>query len=227
MKPLLCALALTLAACSPPAQEAEKVPAPAEKRVVSDAPAGSYTMDKAHTSVNFRVSHLGFSNYTARFTDMDGTLTIDPAHPEQAVLVATIDARSLQTNDKATEYDFDKELTGPDWLDAAKHPQITFRSTKVEMTGPNTANVTGDFTLHGVTKPVVLETRFNGGYGNFPMDPGGARIGFSAHGTLKRSDFGIAYGIPPAGSNMGVSDEVEVIIETEFQKHDAQAKASA
>lgn len=218
MKPLIyAAAALSLAACTQPAPKAEKAPAPAA--VKTDAPAGEYKLDKAHTSVNFRVSHLGFSNYTARFTGIDGTLTIDPAHPEQASLVAVIDARSLQTNDKSTEYDFDKELTGPSWLDAGKYPQITFRSTKVEMTGPNTANVTGDFTLHGVTKPVVLATTFNGGYGHFAMDPGGSRIGFSAHGTLKRSDFGISYGVPAAGSTMGVSDAVEVIIETEFQRH--------
>jgi polyisoprenoid-binding protein YceI len=86
------------------------------------------------------------------------------------------------------------------------------------MTAPNRAKVTGDLTLHGQTHPVTLDTTFNGGYAAMPHDPGGARIGFSARGSLKRSAFGISFGIPEPGSTMGVSDEVEIIIEAEFSK---------
>ncbi|CAN5444608.1 hypothetical protein BH10PSE4_BH10PSE4_28110 [soil metagenome] len=96
-----------------------------------------------------------------------------------------------------------------------KYPAITFRSTQVVVTGPNTAKITGDLTLHGVTKPVVLEASFNGGYAGFEMDPH-ARVGFSAHGVFKRSDFGMGFGVPAPGSTMGVGDEVDVRIETEF-----------
>jgi len=211
--------ASSLAACSqsatpkgeaaPPAAETTAAAAPA-----SDAPAGDYKMDLSHTSVIFRVSHLGFSNYTARFTKADGTLNFDPANPAAQAVTATIDARSLDTSYPEPEtLDFDAEVE-KQFLGADKFPTITFRSTKVEPTGPATAKVTGDLTLRGVTKSVVLDVTFNGGYKPNAMD--GARIGFSARGKFKRSDFGITYGLPAPGSNMGVFDDVEVIIETEF-----------
>jgi polyisoprenoid-binding protein YceI len=81
--------------------------------------------------------------------------------------------------------------------------------------GANGLRITGDFTLHGVTKPVVLNATYNGGYAGHPFDPH-ARIGFSATGKLKRSDFGVAYGIPAPGTTMGVGDDVDIVIETEF-----------
>ena len=86
----------------------------------------------------------------------------------------------------------------------------------METTGPHAAKVTGDLTLHGVTKPVTLQVTYNGGYPPSSFDPGGARIGFSAHGTLKRSAFGVSAGIPAPGTNMGVGDDVDIAIETEF-----------
>ncbi len=211
-----------LVACAPPAREAAP---PVEAAVVHDAPAGAYTLDPSHADVTFRVSHIGMSMYTARFTKFDAALQFDPANPEAMGVNATIDVRSLTL--PAPPAGFTEEMLGPQWFDAARHPQMSFRSTAVERTGSNTARVTGDFTLHGITKPVTLEARFNGGYAGHPMDPHG-RIGFSAHGTLKRSDFGIAYGIPPAGSTMGVGDEVTVVIEAEFNGPPvAQAPAPA
>ena len=83
------------------------------------------------------------------------------------------------------------------------------------MTGANTVRIHGDLTLHGVTRPIVLAATFNGGYAGHPMDPN-ARIGFSAQATLRRSEFGITYGIPAPGTTMGVGDEVDVVIEAEF-----------
>lgn len=177
-------------------------------------PAGAYVMDKAHTSVTFRVSHLGFSRYTARFATIDGRLKFDPAAPAAMAVRATIDPRSLELN--APPPGFHDQLMGKSWFDAGVFKAITFKSTKVELTGPKTAKVTGDLTLHGVTKPVTLEVTYNGGYPPMSFDPGGARVGFSAHGTLKRSAFGMGFGVPAPGSNMGVSDDVEVMIETEF-----------
>jgi len=210
--------ALSLAACSPkPAQTAktDAAAAPAAVPVKNDAPAGAYELDLSHTSVNFRVLHIGLSNYTARFTKMTGELQFDPANPAAQSISVTIDAGSMQTNypDPAT-LDFDTQVE-KEFLDAAKFPTITFKSTKVEPTGPNTAKVTGDLTLHGVTKPVTLEATFNGGYPKNDM-MGPARIGFSAKGTIKRSDFGISYGLPAPGTNMGVGDDVVVTIESEF-----------
>jgi len=176
-------------------------------------PAGAYTLDKSHASLIFRVSHLGFSNYTARFKTFDAQLQFDPANLATSTVTATIDPRSLDLDNPPPG--FVDELLGAQWLEAAKFPEMTFKSTKLESVAANQVRITGDFTLHGITKPVVLEATFNGGYAGHPMDPH-ARIGFSAHGTLNRSEYAIAYGIPAPGTTMGVSDAVEVRIEAEF-----------
>jgi polyisoprenoid-binding protein YceI len=185
--------------------------------LAADLPAGSYTLDKSHASLLFRVNHMGFSNYTARFKRFDAKLQIDPANPGAAKLEATIDVTSLETDFPTPKVvDFNAELQNDQWLNAAKFPQMTFRSTKVDLTSPKTARVSGDLALHGITKPVVLDVTFNGGYpGMAGFDPN-ARIGFSAKGAVKRSGFGVANGIPAPGSNMGVSDNVDIIIEAEF-----------
>jgi len=185
-------------------------------------PAGVYTMDKAHSSVTFRVSHLGFSRYTARFATIDGKLKFDPARPAAMSVEATIDPKSLALN--APPAGFHDQLMGKEFFDAVKFPAITFRSTSVQLTGPHAAKVTGNLTLHGVTKPVVLDVTYNGGYPPNAMDPGGARVGFSAHTVFKRSAFGMGYGVPAPGSNMGVGDDVDVAIETEFSDGKPPAK---
>jgi polyisoprenoid-binding protein YceI len=225
MKRYLVACAvLMLAACAPkPAEQAKTAPvaaAPAPAAGVdagltvppNTAPAGTYALDKTHTNVGFRVSHLGFSHYTANFDDVSGKLTFDPAKPEAMTVEATIDPKSLDLN--APPAGFHDALLSKTWFDAAAFPAITFKSTKVVVTGPKTADVTGDLTLHGVTKPVTLAATFNGGYAANAFD--GARIGFSGKGTLKRSDFGMGYGLPAPGTNFGVGDNVEFTIETEF-----------
>lgn len=179
-------------------------------------PAGSYTLDPMHASLIFRVNHLGFSNYTARFTRFDADLELDPADPESAQLVATIDPASVETDFSDPEtLDFNAVIAGEEFLDAAAHPDMTYRSTAVTLTGENLARIDGELTLHGVTAPVALDAAFNGGWVGIPQDPN-ARIGFSARGALSRSAFGIAYGVPEPGSTMGVGDEVEIIIEAEF-----------
>ncbi|HEV7383788.1 MAG TPA: YceI family protein [Phenylobacterium sp.] len=214
MKTLLttgAAMALALCAVQPAVAAPAAAPQP---------PAGAYTIDKSHTSVTFRVSHLGFSRYTARFGKVDGKLKFDPAAPAAMAVEATIDPQSLELN--APPAGFHDQLMGKSFFEADKYPAITFRSTKVAVTGPNTAKVTGDFTLHGVTKPVTLDVTYNGGWPANAMD--GARIGFSGHGSFKRSAFGMGFGVPAAGSNLGVSDDVEVMIETEFSSGGPAAK---
>ena len=176
-------------------------------------PKGAYVVDKPHTSLVFRVSHMGFSFYTGRFAGVDAQLQFDPAHITGSRLDVTIDPRSIAADNAPPR--FMDTLAGKDWLDAEHFPLMKFRSQSVESTGEKTFRIRGELTLHGVTKPLTLEARYNGGYAGHPYDPH-ARIGFSAHGSLKRSDFGVSYGIPAPGTNMGVGDEVEVIIETEF-----------
>lgn len=213
MKPRLMSLAaIVLIAATSPAAPVWAHAAP--KAAAAPLPAGEYTLDKPHASLTFSVSHMGFSHYTARFTSFDAHMTLDPAHPEKAQLTATIDPLSLELN--APPAGFHDELVGKDWLDAKLTPQWTFKSTKIVKTGPKTAKLTGDFTMHGVTNPVTFDVTFNGGYpGLAGMDPH-ARIGFSAHGVLKRSAFGVKAGIPAPGSNLGVSDDVNIVLECEF-----------
>jgi polyisoprenoid-binding protein YceI len=246
MKRLVLLLALAaLTACSqkaaPPQAQNEPTPAapaapaapPAEpagepSRTASlspDVPAGEYKTDHAHSTLIFRLNHLGFSHYTARFRRFDAQLQFDPRNLAATQLTATIDPRSLETDYPDPKYNFNEELTGEHWLDAAKFPEITFRTTQVEDLGNQAMRVHGELTLHGVTKPIVLEATYNGGYAGHPMDPQ-ARVGFSAHGTLRRSDFGIAGGIPQAGSNLGVGDEVAIVIESELNGP-PKAKADA
>lgn len=200
---------LTGAAATTRAEAKPSVPAPAAAPV----PAGRYTLDAAHASLVFRVSHLGFSNYTGRFRKFDADLTFDPSKLASSRVTVTVQADSLDAD--GAPAGFMDALRGPEWLDAKKYPAITFRSTRVEPQGARRLKITGDFTLHGVTRPLVLDATYNGGYAGHPMDPH-ARIGFSARGGLNRSEFGIAYGVPAPGSTFGVGDRVEVIVEAEF-----------
>jgi polyisoprenoid-binding protein YceI len=201
------ALVLAVAFVAPLA--AQDMPAPPPV-----VPAGEYKLDKSHATLTFVVNHLGFSNYHGQFTSFDATMTFDPSTPTAAKLTATIDPNSLSV--PTPPPGFLEELKGEKFLDTAKYPEMKFVSTSVEITGETTGKVTGDFTLHGVTKPVTLDVTFNGGWAGLPgMDPH-ARAGFSAKGTLNRSEFGIGYGVPAPGSTMGVSDAVEIIIEAEF-----------
>jgi polyisoprenoid-binding protein YceI len=203
---IACAL-LTMAAGALPGYAASIKP------VATDLPGGTYTEDKAHTSLIVRLNHLGFSHFTARFTGIDMKLVIDPKHPEKATLDATIDPNTLTSDNPPAG--FLDDLRGAQWLNTKLFPKVTYHATKIELTGPKTARITGDLTLLGVTKPVVLDATFNGGYPGFAMDPN-ARVGFSVQGSFKRSLFGLAYGIPAPGTTMGVGDDVDLIIETEF-----------
>ena len=179
-------------------------------------PAGAYTLDRTHASLIFRVNHLGFSNYTARFKRFDAKLQFDPANLAASKVTASVDVDSLETDfPDPARLDFNAVLKGAAWLDVAQFPRMEFASSHIDLTGVNTLRIHGNLTLHGVTRPIVLEATFDGGYAGHPMDPN-ARIGFSARATLRRSEFGIAYGIPAPGTTMGVSDEVDVVIEAEF-----------
>jgi polyisoprenoid-binding protein YceI len=179
----------------------------------TELPAGNYILDTTHASVVWRVSHLGLSNYTARFAGISATLNIDPKNPSNAQLIASVDPRNIRTDyPNAAEKDFDKKLAeDKEWFNAGKFPAITFTSHKVEMTGPTTARMVGDLTMLGVTPPLTLHATYNGGYLNKPFAPEGiAGIGFSATGTLKRSEWGFNTYVPAIG------DEVQVQIEAEF-----------
>ncbi len=184
------------------------------KPVTTDLPAGEYKLDPSHASLSLRVNHMGFSQFTSQFRRFDATLSLDPKHPERASVTATIDPRSIEIVDPKLAVD----IQGPQWFDSTKFPEMMFRSTRVELTGPNTARISGELSLHGVSLPVSWDSTFNGGYASNPYDPKGSRIGFSAHGSLMRSAFGMGFGVPAPGTTMGVGDDVDFTIEAEFTR---------
>jgi polyisoprenoid-binding protein YceI len=206
------ALSLTLAL---PAAAQEK---PIEER---PAPAGTYRSEMSHTRVIFSVSHLGFSNFLALFRDVEATVEFNPDAPETMSVTARVGLASVETFYPGTDIDFNAEVAGPNFLNATpEQPDATFTSTSVVLTGEKTADVTGELTLNGVTKPVTLAVIFNGGYAGHPLDSG-ARIGFSATGSFKRTDFGLDFFVLQPGSNLGIGDEVKLIIEMELVNPDA------
>ena len=226
-RPLSLLLLAVLGACAsataspPPAAAPETAPATtaappilADPALANGAGAGVYTLDKHHASLVFAADHLGFSNYVGQFTRFDATLTIDPAAPEAATLIATVDPTSLTI--PTPPEGFVETLLGPDWFNTPAFPEITFTSTEIRQTVPADAEVTGNLTFMGATLPVTFSARFNGAYPGYPPYDPNARAGFHASGSLSRSAFGMTYGLPPEGSKMGVGDEVKFWIDAEF-----------
>ena len=171
----------------------------------ADAPrTGHYVVEPSHTQILFGVNHMGFTTYYGWFSDAAGTLDLaSNAGADQ--LAITVPTSSIKTtSDKLVG-----ELNGPEWLDTTKFPQAGFTSTKVVRTGPTTADITGDFSLHGVTKPVTLHAQFVGAGVN-PLDHN-YTVGFSATGTFKRSQFGVAKYVPLIG------DEVSLTLSGAFE----------
>lgn len=207
------ATALTLAACNKPAD----APATPDTPVSVNAPSGAYALDPHHSTVTVRAQHFGLAYYTLRFNKVSGTLNFNEDDPAQSTIQATVDVSSLDTP-YTGDRDFDSELQNSSWLDAANFTTATFASTAVEQTGPNTARVTGDLTLRGQTHPITLDVTYNGSHSPHPMGMQTSSIGFSARGTLMRSQFGISELLASAGGNDGVSDQVELVIEAEFTR---------
>lgn len=202
--PLLAAAPL-IAQGGPPAKPGAKDPT----RVT----AGTYKADPGHSLVGWRVDHLGFNDYFGLFGDVSGTLALDPAKPSEAKVDVTIPVASVTTASAGLT----KHLLKPaaeggkaDFFGAAPAP-ARFVSTSVVVNGTE-AKITGNLTLNGVTKPVTLDADFVGAGKTPPFMGGKETVGFEAEATIKRSDFGIAYGIPM------VSDEVELQITVAFEK---------
>ena len=173
------------------------------------AQSGSYAVEPNHTRVQFAVSHMGFTDWYGDFTGVSGQLNLNAATPARSSVDITIPTASVVT----TNAKLDGELRGDAWLDAEKFPQIHFVSTKVVRQGKTRARIFGDLTLHGVTRPVVLEASFNGAGVN-PMSKG-TTVGFNATASIKRSDFGVATYIPLIG------DEVNIRISAAFERKGA------
>ncbi len=197
------------------------LPICAEEQSAPPVPAGNYVLDKYHATLIFAVDHLGFSRYTASFSEFDAELKFDPKKPAASSVTVTVNPKSLSLPNPPPG--FTKTLLGKQWLDAEQYPRITFRSTDINLVAPETMLIHGVLNLHGVSQTITLKATYNGGYAGHPMDPH-ARIGFSATGSFNRSDFGIDFGIPAPGSKMGVSDNVDIVIEAEFSGPPLESK---
>ncbi|MBS0488209.1 MAG: polyisoprenoid-binding protein [Proteobacteria bacterium] len=160
----------------------------------------TFTIDPNHTQVSFTYNHFGFSNPTGRMEDIKGTVVVDQADWDKSSVTVTMPLSGLHTGVAK----LDEHLKTPDFFDAAKYPDITFKSTHVTKTGTETLDIAGDLTVHGVTKPVTLHARVNK-IGENKMI-GSQTAGFDADTTLKRSEFGLKMYVP------AVSDEVHVHI---------------
>lgn len=180
------------------------------------APSGTYVADPAHSSVTWKISHLGLSNYTARFATMTAELVWNAENPDASKVSATIDPLSVRTGFPFPEKeDFDEKIgTTAPFLGAQP---IRFVSTSVKITGDNKGEVKGDLTFRGQTHVATLDVIFNG---SMAEQPGSKtpKIGFSAVARLKRSDWGLAPNIKSVG------EEVTVVIESEFQPADSGHK---
>ena len=171
----------------------------------------TYKMDPGHTMVLFSWNHFGYSNPTANLGLGDGTLVFDDKDASKSSVEVTLPLANLDTHVSA----LDEHLKKPDFLDAGKYPTITFKSTSVQAAGGNKYKVTGDLTVHGVTKPVVLDATLNKS-GEHPMMKV-PTVGFDATATIKRSDFGVGAYVP------NVSDEIKIHITTEASVPKADA----
>jgi polyisoprenoid-binding protein YceI len=169
------------------------------------AAADHYKFDPAHTQVIFSIEHMGLSHPFGRFDKTEGGYTFDPADVEHSAVDATIDINSIDMgSDKWNEH-----LKGKDFFNAEKFPTMTFKSTKIEKTGEKTGKLTGDLTLLGVTKPVTLDVTYFK-TAPHPMNKN-MMSGFTATGTLKRSDFGMNAYLPMVGDEVQMQINVEGI----------------
>jgi polyisoprenoid-binding protein YceI len=168
------------------------------------AQAGTWQIDPNHSAAEFSVRHLGVSTVRGAFTKVSGTAKYDPADPSKTSLDATIDANSVDTRVEAR----DKDLRSPHFLEVEKYPTITFHSKQAKAAGTGKLQVTGDLTIHGVTKEVVLDVD---GPSAPIKDPwGNQRIGASATTKINRNDFGVS------GAPGVVGDEITITIDTEL-----------
>lgn len=184
-------------------------PAAAEAQVTKNPTSvfgGTYHVEPQHTEILFAVSHLGFTSYYGLFSGASGTLNLVPQDPARSSFSISVPTASVMApSSKLVE-----ELKGPGWLNAASYPTISLQSTKITPTGNGQAEITGNLTLHGVTRPITMTATFNGAGVN-PIDHK-YTVGFTAVGTLNRSQFGVSKYVPLVG------DGVTVTISAAFEK---------
>ena len=165
-----------------------------------------YKIDPTHTATVFTWNHFGFSTPSANFSDIQGTINVDNAKPASSSVNVTIPLSSLNTNVTA----LDEHLKTADFFDAAKYPNITFKSTKVQPLGKNKYKITGDLTVKNVTKPVVLDATLNK-QGVHPMTKA-ETVGFNATTSFNRSAFNVGGYVPNVGDKITVQITTEASV---------------
>jgi polyisoprenoid-binding protein YceI len=172
----------------------------------ANAEGGAFAVEPLHTRVLFGVSHFGFTTYYGEFSGVSGSLDLDPKNPSGSELNIQIPVASIGT----TSAELNSELKDEQWFDTVKYPNISFKATKVAMTGPEKADIVGDLTLHGTTKPVVLHAVFHGAGVN-PLNQR-YTVGFDASAKIRRTEFGVSTLVPL------ISDDVDIIISAAFER---------
>ncbi len=190
---------------------------PSTATPATPAAATVWDFDPAHTGVHFSVKHLMVSTVRGEFAKVAGTVILDPQDPSRSSITATIDAASIQTRDAQR----DAHLRSPDFLDVERFPTLEFKSTKLVRT-PDGYQVTGDLTIHGVTRSVVLEVETNDLELTDPW--GNLRRGAAATTRINRKDFGLGWNMALEAGGFVVGDEVKIQIDLEVI-HPAQAAA--
>ena len=174
----------------------------------------------SHSEIQFSARHMMVSKVRGVFDKWDGTIALDPANPAKTTVDITIDAASINTKDAQR----DGHLRSPDFLNVEKFPSVTFKSSKVEVTGDNTAKLTGDLTLSGVTKPAVLDVEYQG---NAKSPWGTTNYGFSAHTKINREDWGLTWNAALETGGWLVGKEISIDIELELVQVAEPEKAAA
>jgi len=187
------------------------------------ARASVWEVDSAHSSTEFSVKHMMVSSAKGRFDKVTGTLNLDDKNPTKSTIELTIDANTIDTHEPKR----DAHLKSPDFFDTAKFPTITFKSTKIEKAGKGKYKVTGDLTMHGVTKPVTLAV--DGPTAPLKNPFGSTSSGASATGKINRKDWGLTWNKPlEAAGGVLVGDEVTINVDLELtSKPEAPAAAAA
>lgn len=177
----------------------------------------TYTIDPAHSSAQFTIRHMMISNVRGGFSGIKGTVEYDPADPAGSSIDVAIDAGTIRTLDDQR----DAHLKSADFLDVEKYPTITFKSTRVTPAGEGELSVTGDLTIHGVTKPVILKVEGPTSEGKDPW--GNIRMGASGTTKIKRSDFGLTWNAALETGGILVGDDLKIELEVQMIKAAAVA----
>ena len=178
----------------------------------SPASTTTWKIDPAHSHAEFKVKHMMISNVKGSFSGVSGTLIEDTADPTRSQVEATIDISTITTGDAAR----DTHLKSADFFHHDEHPQMVFKSTKVEEKGPEEYAVTGDLTVHGVTKPVTFAVEGPSAPGKDPW--GNTRIGLSATTKINRKDFGLSWNAPLETGGILVGEDVQISLDVQFIK---------